>query len=260
MAWVNSSGKYWILPWVRQGKWRMTYEVMRHAYHVDGNPSRHGCLHSLSLADWQSTVGPKDFCLYVKSPTPLYSDALCFDLLHFLQQVVTLRLPITQFSHLLPPHSLQPFCGHLLGPGAAQVCKRIKSFKESSIGKDVQQGGWTHVYKTKARFLSEKLINGATVSSGHGDHEQHWMRSTITKVTGARCWFKQQECGAAPDTWHWPHWQGAMRCPWALFLTGGGQVRCLGFMLLFPCSHYNFSGSSPCRLTVWVKWTIWLSL
>ena len=49
----------------------MTYEVMRHAYHVDGNPSRHGCLHSLSLADWQSTVGPKDFCLYVKAPTPL---------------------------------------------------------------------------------------------------------------------------------------------------------------------------------------------
>ena len=78
---------------------------------------------------------PKDFCLCVKAPTPLYSDALRFDLLHFLQQVVTLRLPITQFSHLLPPHSLQPFCGHLLGPGAAQVSKRIKSFKESPLGR-----------------------------------------------------------------------------------------------------------------------------
>ena len=169
---------------------------------MDGTPSRHGCLHGLSLADWQTTVGPKDFCLCIKAPTPLYSDALPFDLLHFPQRVVTLRLSLTQFSHLLPPHSLQPFCGQLLGPGAAPVCKRIKSFKQSSIGKDVQQGGQTHMCKTKARFLSEKLINGATVSSGHGDHEQHWMRSTITKVTGPAAGSSSKNVGRPLDTWH----------------------------------------------------------
>ena len=220
---------------------------------MDGTPSRHGCLHGLSLADWQTTVGPKDFCLCVKAPTPLYSDTLPFDLLHFPQQVVTLRLSLTQFSHLLPPHSLQPFRGHLLGPGTAPVCRRIKSFKQSSIGKDVQQGGQTHMCKTKARFLSEKLINGATVSSGHGDHEQHWMRSTITKVTGASCWFKQQECGAAPGhvalTTPTRGSEGSLG---SLFdRWGPGQA--FGFYAAVSCSHYNFSGSSPCRLTVWVE-------
>ena len=46
-----------------------------------------------------------------------------FDLLHFLQQVVTLRLPITQFSHLLPPHSLQPFCGAAALKHMHSICK-----------------------------------------------------------------------------------------------------------------------------------------
>lgn len=66
------------------------------------------------------------------------------------------------------------------------------------------------------------------------------METMSTKVTGARCWFKQQERGAAPGH---VALTTPTRCnevfPGSLFdRWGPGQV--FGFYATVSCSHYNF--------------------
>lgn len=111
--------------------------------------------------------------------------------------------------------------------------------------------------KTKARFLLENLIDGATVSP--------WARRPMSNIG----WVVQSQKMLIPTSrnvgrspmWHWLRLRGGRRCPWALLLTGrepgGDQVKCLGFtpMLLTPTIIFL----DQLLAGLLVKWVIWLS-
>ena len=149
MAWVNSSGKYWILPWVRQGKWRMNYDVVRCAYHVDGTPSRHGCLHGMSLADWQSTEAPRTSacasrhqllstlmhsvltcCISCNkwwlSDSPSLSSRICYLLTPYSPSMVTSSVQVQPRSARGLSHSRKAPLGRMSNKEAEHTCTKPK--------------------------------------------------------------------------------------------------------------------------------------